>query len=74
MSAFICPVCDTEYDEYPYQEICKCGIQFGYEDHAGGDEERRARLYALFRAAYAENGNQCLSKEQITSAVQASAT
>ena len=69
MSHFICPVCDTEYDDYPYQEICNCGIQFGYEDAAGGDIEQRKRLYGLFREQYVQNGNKELTEEQILTAV-----
>ena len=41
---FICPVCYLEGEDYPYQEICACGIQFGYDDSAGGDAAKRKEL------------------------------
>jgi transcription elongation factor Elf1 len=58
---FACPVCGyDELAEQPWtedgggsQEICpQCGIQFGYDDAAGGDLTRREQTYAEWRARY----------------------
>ncbi len=67
---FVCPVCYEEYEEYPYQEICLCGIQFGYEDHAGGDSAKRKVLYGKFRDFYVANNEQRLTKDQISDVIK----
>jgi hypothetical protein len=41
----------------PSDEICpSCGIQFGYDDAAGGDEGHRIALYAEWRANWVRGG------------------
>jgi len=51
-----CPVCSLPLDFEPWtdgagcQEICpRCGIHFGYNDAAGGDESKRAAIYSEWR-------------------------
>ena len=52
--SFVCPACGyPDLTEPPWSEsggsfeICpSCGIQFGYTDAAGGDIERRRRIWA----------------------------
>jgi hypothetical protein len=62
---FICPVCGYPgLEEQPRgdltggsYEICpSCGIQFGYSDEAGGDEEARKELYKQWRQKWIEGG------------------
>ncbi len=60
---FICPVCGYELSEPAWGddggsfEICdSCGIQFGYEDAAGGDREVRAARWREWRAAWVADG------------------
>lgn len=57
-----CPACNTELDFQPWDgnipssEICHyCGIQFGYTDAAGGDEEKRSELYIKWKEAWIKN-------------------
>ncbi len=64
MEKFICPVCKTEYPEYPYQDICDCGIQFGYDDAAGISDELRQKIYDEWRRVWIKNGKQKLSSSQ----------
>lgn len=66
-----CPVCGTIQEEAPWAngqgslEICSgCGVQFGYTDMAGGDEQRRCELWRVWRHAWTENQQHPLSKEQ----------
>jgi hypothetical protein len=58
---FSCPVCAyPDLSEPPWtdegigsQEICpRCGIQFGYDDAAGGDAAKRERIHAEWRDRY----------------------
>jgi DNA-directed RNA polymerase subunit RPC12/RpoP len=58
-----CPVCGYKLwflpweDDSPSDEICpSCGIQFGYSDAAGGDEEKRLQLYKDWRKKWIDNG------------------
>jgi hypothetical protein len=62
---YICPVCG--YDgllEPPWtedgggsQEIClSCGIQFGYSDMAGGDQDARVLLHGTWRKSWIAEG------------------
>jgi hypothetical protein len=51
-----CPACgfvlpfEPWSGESPSDEICPCcGIQFGYDDAAGGDRQRRGELYQRWR-------------------------
>lgn len=62
-----CVVCDKEFSAGPLiDEICPgCGIQFGYDDAAGGDAETRYVLYSEWRKAWNANNKQKLSNEQI---------
>jgi len=62
-------VCEEKYESYPDQEICRCGIHFGYEDTAGGNDAKRVELYAKFREAWIANGEAELSKDQIRDSI-----
>jgi hypothetical protein len=67
-----CPVCGFDdlreapwANGYGSQEICPCcGIQFGYEDCAGGDPTRRAALYVKRRAEWKASGMKWYSKRR----------
>jgi hypothetical protein len=59
----ICPVCGFTLDLEPWfegsgsQEICpSCGIQFGYDDAAGGDAAKRQAVYLTWRARWKAGG------------------
>jgi hypothetical protein len=64
MAMYVCPVCG--YDELPEPpwtdgsgslEFCpSCGIQFGYYDAAGGDEEARQSLHVAWRERWRAGG------------------
>ena len=63
--SFVCPVCGyPDLDENPRgeltggsYEICpSCGIQFGYNDEAGGNPEARAGAYEKWRKLWIESG------------------
>ena len=59
-----CPVCDLPLDFSPWIpgvgalfEICpRCGIQFGYDDCAGGKVEQRPAIYAQWRERWEAAG------------------
>jgi hypothetical protein len=58
-----CPVCGYDLgfpawkDKSPSDEICpSCGIQFGYNDAAGGDEARRRQIYQQWRQKWIAEG------------------
>jgi hypothetical protein len=61
---YVCPACGYDglneppwKDGSPSDDICpSCGIQFGYEDAAGGDEEARKRIYAEWRERWRAGG------------------
>jgi hypothetical protein len=60
---FLCPVCGLLLDfkpwdgESPSDEICpSCGIQFGYDDAAGGNMEMRNRCHARWREKWISSG------------------
>ena len=60
---FLCPACGYALDEpawehdLPSNEMCPCcGIQFGYDDHAGGDAGRRKDIYRTWRSNWIKNG------------------
>jgi hypothetical protein len=62
---FIYPVCGyPDLEEQPRTksiggsyEICSsCGIQFGYSDEAGGDEQARKELYRKWRQQWIDEG------------------
>jgi formylmethanofuran dehydrogenase subunit B len=62
---YICPVCSTKCDFIPWDndtacfEICPtCGIQFGYEDAAGGDKKLRQMIYEQWRYEWVKDGSQ----------------
>lgn len=62
-----CPICEANWGELnPIGsfEICSCGMQFGYQDAAGGSEEARERIYDEWRKLWIANDKQALSKEQ----------
>jgi hypothetical protein len=59
-----CPICNCELSFMPWegdagsQEICPCcGIQFGYEDAAGGDKSLRHKIYEKWNAEWIKNGS-----------------
>ena len=67
--ATLCPVCGyglgfLSWDgDSPSDEICpSCGIQFGYDDAAGGDERAREAVYHRWRQQWIESGLQWWSK------------
>lgn len=58
-----CPVCGYLLECAPWRgdsaadEMCpSCGIQFGYDDHAGADPNRRAAIYAHWRNQWIGSG------------------
>jgi hypothetical protein len=58
-----CPVCGYALDFEPWHghspsdEICPCcGIQFGYDDAAGGDVQIRQKIYEQWRQRWIEKG------------------
>jgi hypothetical protein len=58
-----CPVCGYDLGFPPWRgtsasdEICpSCGIQFGYDDAAGGDELRRMEVYDKWRSEWVRAG------------------
>ena len=66
-----CPACGATLDFAPWEghsasdAICPCcGIQFGYDDAAGGDLERRVEIYEIWRHQWIENGMRWLSTSQ----------
>ncbi len=59
----LCPVCGYSLDFEPWvresasDELCpSCGIQFGYDDAAGGDVEGRERIYSDWRSEWVAAG------------------
>lgn len=67
----ICPVCGNDPGFEPWSlgdasfEICPfCKIQFGYDDEAGGDKEKRKKIYQNWNEAWIKNGKKPLSDEQ----------
>lgn len=64
-----CYACNNELDFKPWDndlasfEICPfCGIQFGYDDMAGGDEEKRKRIYKNWNVMWLKNNKKKLSE------------
>jgi len=62
---YICPVCGYPglYEEPRTEttggsdEICpSCGIQFGFDDEAGGDPARRHEVYCEWRQSWIASG------------------
>jgi hypothetical protein len=58
-----CPVCGYILSFAPWEdtsssdEICPCcGIQFGYDDAAGGDINKRHLIYKEWRKCWIEEG------------------
>ena len=58
-----CPVCGyglafaTWDGDSPSDEICpSCGIQFGYDDAAGGDLQARDNVYDQWRESWIKRG------------------
>jgi len=59
-----CPVCGYGLDfepwdqnEEPADEMCpQCGIQFGYDDAAGGDTNKRQEIYKQWRERWEKKG------------------
>jgi len=60
-----CPVCGYDgLSEQPWEfegnasfEICpSCGIQFGYDDAAGGDQDKRGAVWKRWRDQWIKNG------------------
>jgi hypothetical protein len=64
INRYLCPVCGYPdlhaapwENDAPSDEICpSCGTQFGYDDVAGGDESRRARIWRERRETWKSNG------------------
>ena len=69
-----CPVCGfADLAEPPWSEagasdeICpSCGIQFGYDDAAGGDAAGRTEFYRLWRSRWVSDGMPWRSRGQAT--------
>lgn len=66
---YFCPVCGYNLGFSPWNgsspsdEICpSCGIQFGYDDSAGGDLEKRSMIYKKWRQDWINNGMKWYSK------------
>jgi hypothetical protein len=58
-----CPVCGHSLDFKPWRgdsaadELCPCcGIQFGYDDAAGGDPDERKRVHREWRQRWISSG------------------
>lgn len=58
-----CPACGYDLRFRPWtgdsasDEICpSCGIQFGYDDAAGGDPNGRPAIYSEWRRAWIRDG------------------
>jgi hypothetical protein len=71
MISHACPVCGFALSFAPWQdgvpadEICpSCGIQFGYDDAAGGDPEKRRTTYVAWRERWTARGMPWTSKGQ----------
>lgn len=48
-----------------HSEICpSCGIQYGYSDSMGGVEEKKEKLYNLWREAWIKNAKKPLHKKE----------
>jgi hypothetical protein len=62
--AYVCPACGYDgLEEPPWTdgsasyEICSsCGIEFGYDDWAGGDDKGRTNVYATWREKWRAGG------------------
>ncbi len=60
----ICPVCGFQLDQPAWSDlggasdvICpSCGIQFGYNDAAGGDAIQRQKIYRDWQRKWIEGG------------------
>ncbi len=66
-----CPACGFPLDfapwkgESPADEICpSCGIQFGYDDFAGGNQGQREKVYIDCRAQWIRAGMPWFSSGQ----------
>lgn len=62
-NSFYCPSCGYNLgfipwdDGSPADEMCSsCGIQFGYDDFAGGNEEVRQSIYEKWRQNWISMG------------------
>ena len=71
----LCPACGYILDFPPWNgpsssdEICPCcGIQFGYDDEAGGDLVERQAVYERWRGTWIANGMKWFSKGRCPSA------
>lgn len=69
---WVCPACGygaLEGEPWkgasPSDEICpSCGIQFGYDDFAGGDPSHRLEIYRMWREKWKAGGMRWWSKRQ----------
>ena len=68
-SNYICPACGYELDFAPWikdsaaDELCPCcGIQFGYDDFAGGNPDLRQAIYKKWREDWIRHGMTWASK------------
>lgn len=69
----LCPVCGYDFfskfgfnpwnNNSPSDEMCpSCGIQFGYDDMAGGDSGKRQKIYKDWREKWIIQNCQWYSK------------
>ncbi len=68
---YICPICGFVLDFKPWsdnspsEEICpSCGMQFGYDDAAGGNKEKRLEIYKSWRKKWIKEGMKWWSEGQ----------
>jgi len=69
---YMCPACGYDkLDEQPWTEesasyeICSsCGIEFGYDDWAGGDVQARQDAYAAWRHRWRAGGMRWFSPSE----------
>ncbi|MDQ5950707.1 MAG: hypothetical protein QG585_649 [Patescibacteria group bacterium] len=66
-----CPVCGFDLGflswegDSPSDEICpSCGIQYGYDDVAGGDVKQRKEVYSKWRETWIKNGHSWFSQNK----------
>ncbi len=65
LGKYSCPACAFDLDFLPWDglfpsdEICPCcGIQFGYDDAAGGDLYKRRNIYESWKNRWIREGMQ----------------
>lgn len=62
-----CPVCEFDFGMTNWEDslqMCPgCGIEFGYNDAAGGVKQRRPTIYQYWREAWIQNGKKPLTNQ-----------